>query len=108
MTPPQICEIHADTIEKMASISSLLSVATNNLAIITDRVNKHHHAADKQGGFRDRVIIIEETQKRQDIDIVMIRKQIWKIGILSGVIGGLIGKLTPELVNALLRVLIRT
>jgi len=55
----------------------------------------HINEGDKQGGFRDRIIILEQ-------EVSALKQAEWGRVIAAGVIGGLIGNLSPDLIKGLL------
>jgi hypothetical protein len=63
---------------------------------ITDKVCTHIKEGEKEGGYRDRLLIAEK-------EICVIKKGYWKACLVSGVIGGLLGKLSPDLLSFLFK-----
>lgn len=61
---------------------------------ISTKVCSHIQQGEEKGGFRDRLIIIEQ-------EVAALRKSVWKIGITSGLIGALIGNTAPEVIYTL-------
>lgn len=59
------------------------------------RTADHIAEGDKQGGFRDRVVILEQQ-------VSALKKAEWTRVITAGVIGGLIGNLSPDLIRSIL------
>ena len=67
--------------------------ATNlRLDTVEERVEKHIDEAEKEGGHRDRLIVIETLVKNME-------KNAQRTALFSGLIGALIGKLSPDLIN---------
>lgn len=64
----------------------------NDLRYIRDKVCAHVTEGDREGGYRDRLLIVER-------EIAALRTSVWKIGITSGLIGALIGNATPEAIK---------
>ena len=62
----------------------------------TRKVCKHIDDGEKQGGFRDRVLILEET-------VSALKRSYWKTALTCGIIGGLLGKISPDIFNLLVR-----
>ena len=70
--------------------------ATNlRLDTVENKVEKHIDEAEKEGGHRDRLLIIETQVKTME-------KNAQKTALFSGLIGALIGKLSPDLINFLI------
>ena len=67
------------------------------LEYLSSKICSHIQQGEEKGGFRDRLIIMEQ-------DISALKKAEWTRVIVAGVIGGLIGNLSPDLVNALLKI----
>lgn len=59
------------------------------------RTADHIAEGDKQGGFRDRVVILEQQ-------VSALKKAEWTRVITAGAIGGLIGNLSPDLIRSIL------
>jgi len=61
-----------------------IAVVKNDIKYIKDKVCSHIHEGEKEGGFRDRLIILEQQ-------ISALKKAMWlRVGV-AGIIGGLIG-----------------
>jgi len=69
-----------------------IEVIKTDLKYIREKVCTHIHDGEKEGGFRDRLLLAEQA-----IDIL--KKSYWKTCIVAGVIGGLLGKLSPDIIN---------
>jgi outer membrane murein-binding lipoprotein Lpp len=85
------CEQHA----KIDKLESALSDISIKLAVIDERLkakvvsfDKHVDEGEKQGGWRDRLVIIENEVKG-----------LWKMSVGAGIIGGLIGAGAPNAVK---------
>jgi len=75
--PPEICNQHVQ-------LASDIAVIKNSLQNIEKKFCQHIEEADRQGGFRDRVIILEQN-------LSALKKPMWiRVGV-AGLIGGLIG-----------------
>lgn len=92
--PPETCVSHTELVANIA-------VMKNDISYIRSKVCKHVEEGEKEGGFRDRLLLVE-----QEADIL--KKAMWvKIGV-AGMIGGLIGgRLAPEVINLLVKVLLK-
>ena len=68
----------------------------NQLEHFSNKFCKHIDEGEEKGGFRDRLIILEQT-------ICTLKKSYWKTALTCGIIGGLVGKLTPDIFNFLIK-----
>jgi len=59
------------------------------------RTADHISEGDRQGGYRDRLVILEQQ-------VSVIKQGYWKTAITAGCLGGLIGNLSPDLIKGLL------
>lgn len=84
---PETCEDHITLVSDIAVIK-------NDLAYIKDRVCNHIEEGDKQGGYRDRVVILEQQ-------LSALRTSVWKISATAGFIGALLGNIIPEAIQLL-------
>ena len=87
--PPETCEYHVKLV-------SDISVIKNDIGYIRDKVCKHVEEGEKEGGFRDRLLVIEG-------EVSALKKAEWTRLIIAGLIGGLLGKLTPDLFSFLVK-----
>lgn len=62
---------------------------------MSSKICGHINEGDKQGGFRDRIIILEQ-------EVSALKKAEWGRVITAGLIGGLIGNLSPDLIKGFL------
>ena len=86
------CEYHVQLVTDIAVIK-------NDLTYIKSKVCSHVEEGEKQGGFRDRLVIVEQ-------DISALKKAKWITAITAGLIGGLVSQLTPEVFTWLIRLII--
>ena len=63
-----------------------------NLENITTKICKHIEEGEKEGGFRDRLLLLEQT-------VCTLKKSYWKTALVCGIIGGLLGKVSPDIFN---------
>ena len=66
------------------------------LEYISSKVCSHIKEGEERGGYRDRLIVIEQ-------EVNSLKRAEWTRVVFAGVIGGLIGKLTPDLINFLIK-----
>lgn len=64
---------------------------------VKERICNHIDEGEKSGGFRDRLLVIEEA-------VSVLKKSYWKTAITCGIIGGLLGKVSPDIFNFLVKV----
>jgi hypothetical protein len=81
----EVCDYHVTLVADMAVIKT-------DIKYIRDRVCSHVTEGEGPGGWRDRLVILEQ-------EIKTLKSSIWKIGLGSGVIGALVGNATPELIK---------
>ena len=87
--PPDICEYHTQLVSDIAVIK-------NDLQYIKDNFCKHIVEADAKGGFRDRIIILEQN-------VSALKKAMWmRVGV-AGVIGGLVGSGSADAIALFLK-----
>jgi len=85
------CEQHTELIKSVALIQ-------NDLKYIREKVCRHIEDGEKEGGWRDRLLLAEQQ-------ISTIKKGYWKACAVSGIIGGLIGKLTPDVLSFVVKII---
>jgi len=87
--PPETCSDHT-------ALVSDIAVIKNDLKYIKDKVCDHIHEGEKDGGFRDRVIILEQS-------LSALKKAMWiRVGV-AGLIGGLIGSGSADALGVFLK-----
>jgi hypothetical protein len=79
------CERHEQLVTDIATIKA-------DIKYIKESVCRHISEGEKEGGFRDRLLIAEK-------EISVIKNGYWKACIVSGILGGLLGKLSPDFFN---------
>ena len=89
----ETCEYHTLSVADIA-------VMKNDLAYIKDKVCSHVSDGDKPGGFRDRLIILEQ-------EVSALKKAMWIRVAVAGFVGGLVANGTPEAVQWLIKIIIR-
>ena len=92
----ETCPQHSELVSKVAVLETKLDGIKDSQERVEKIFCKHVDEGEKTGGFRDRLIVVEQS-------ISTIKKSYWKTCIVSGVIGGLLGKLSPDLFNFLLK-----
>lgn len=91
---PETCQYHTEFVKDIA-------ILKENTNYIRNKICKHVDEGEKEGGFRDRLLILEQS-------VSELKKAMWSRVIVSGVIGGLLGgKLAPEVINWLLKLVIK-
>jgi len=89
--------------DRWLQTSKDLSELTTTLKHISERICQHIDEGERQGGFRDRLLIAERQISEQKEQISIIKRGYWKVALVSGFIGGLLGKITPDLFNLLIK-----
>ena len=80
-----VCDYHITLVADIAVIKT-------DIKYIKDKVCNHVTEGEGPGGWRDRLVILEQ-------EVRTLKSSIWKIGLTSGVIGALVGNATPELIK---------
>jgi hypothetical protein len=80
-----VCDYHVTLVADIAVIKT-------DIKYIKDKVCNHVTEGEGPGGWRDRLVILEQEVK-------VLRSSIWKIGLASGVIGALVGNAAPEVLK---------
>lgn len=55
----------------------------------------HISEGDKQGGYRDRLVVLEQA-------VSALKKAEWTRTLTAGLVGGLVGNISPELIKGVL------
>ena len=84
------CEYHVKLVSDIAVIKT-------NLDYIKNKVCSHVEDGEKDGGYRDRLLIVER-------EVSALKKAEWSRVLVAGLVGGLIGNLTPDIFGFLIRV----
>lgn len=87
--PPETCEYHTKLVSDIAVIK-------NDIGYIKDKVCNHVDEGERQGGYRDRVFLLEQQMIDHKKEIATIKKGYWKACIVSGLLGGLIVRVGPD------------
>ncbi|MDP2942466.1 MAG: hypothetical protein Q8O36_03020 [Candidatus Omnitrophota bacterium] len=87
----EVCDYHVNLVADIAVIKT-------DIRYIKDKVCNHVTEGEGPGGWRDRLVILEQEVK-------VLRSGIWKIGLASGVIGALVGNATPEVIKLIAKLL---
>lgn len=96
--PPEFCEYHVQ-------LASDIAVIKTSLESIKDKVCVHIREGEEKGGFRDRLIVQEQTVETLAKEIDIIKKGYWKTAIVAGIIGGLVGNLSPDIVSGIAKLI---
>lgn len=94
--PPTTCEEHLKMIEDRAEINSSIKIIQNDLSYIRNKVCKHVDEGEKEGGFRDRLLLLETDMKS-------LKKGLWLKTAVAGFIGGLAANATPEAMQLIMK-----
>lgn len=99
--PPETCQEHLSMVEERAKTNSDIAIIKNDIMYIRNKICKHVEEGEKEGGFRDRLLLLERS-------VSELKKALWGRVFVAGLVGGLVGgKLTPEIINFLMKVLIK-
>jgi hypothetical protein len=85
----QICSYHV-------TLSSDIAAIKQDILYIKDRVCTHIEEGEKYGGYRDRLLLIENEFKS-------FKKSVWYSSILSGIIGALIAIGSKDILLVLIK-----
>ena len=89
MPPNEICAEHTKLV-------SDIEVIKNDIKYIREKVCDHIREGEKEGGFRDRLIVLEQT-------VSSLKKAMWiRVGV-AGLIGGLIGSGSADALGIFLK-----
>jgi len=86
------CDKHTEFVAKIA-------VMANDVAYIKDRLCSHVEEGEMKGGYRDRLIILEQA-------VDSLKKAEWQRTIVAGLVGGFISQLTPEVFSWIVKFII--
>ena len=89
----------ADTCSQHAQMLADYAVVKNDVHYIRSKVCRHVEDGEKEGGFRDRLLIAER-------EIAELKKRFWASSLIGGVIGALIGSGSKDVICLLVRWLI--
>ena len=64
---------------------------------VIKHIDEHIRQGEERGGWRDRQRESEEAIRTLRIEVSVIKKGYWKVGLACGFVGALLGHLTPEL-----------
>jgi len=100
-----VCEEHRESMQQISALVTSMAVLNASFSQVKDKISTHIDDGEKQGGFRDRLVIIEHTQKEIIVpQMNELKKNIWSQCILAGLLGGLIGHITPQIFELLVKV----
>ena len=88
-----------DTCDAHTQLVSDIAVIKNDLTYIKDRVCIHIAEGETKGGFRDRLIVLEQS-------VDSLKKAEWQRVIVAGLVGGLVSQLTPEVFGWLIKMIV--
>jgi len=85
----EACEYHTQLVSDIA-------VLKDNTNYIKDTICKHIVDSDKSGGYRERVLILEQS-------VSQLKKAMWMRVIVAGFIGGLLGTGSSDAIGLVLK-----
>jgi len=89
--PIETCEYHTE-------FAANVAVIKNDIKYIREKVCQHIEEGEKQGGFRDRLVVAEQALKGYKQEISAIKKGYWVSGVIGGIIGSLFTHTAPEII----------
>jgi len=92
------CADHGVMCGEIGGIKAMISALKESVDKAVSRIDTHVAEAEKQGGIRDRVGLLEAAIRIQQDNISTIKQGYWKACIVSGVVGGLLARLCPDLI----------
>ncbi len=87
----EVCDYHVNLVADIAVIKT-------DIRYIKDKVCNHVTEGEGPGGWRDRLVILEQ-------EVRMLKSSIWKTGLVSGMIGAFLGNAAPEAIKWITRFL---
>lgn len=87
-------------IEKRAQMTADIAVIKENVNYIRLKLVKHVEEGEREGGFRDRLLVLEK-------EISVLKRELWAKIIVAGFIGGLVSNATPEAMQIITRLFIK-
>lgn len=90
------CNEHGLMCGKMGSMEAKIDGLKESVDRAVHGIETHIHEADKPGGIRERVLLLESAIGIQQEAISTIKKSYWKVGIAYSIVGGLIARLAPD------------
>lgn len=94
--PPETCEYHTQLVSDIAVIKTDVSYIKKYIESQDARIAKHIDEGEKQGGFRDRLITLEQQMDN-------FKKAMWiRVGV-AGILGGLIGSGSADVIALFLK-----
>lgn len=85
-----------DICEQHIQLASDIAVIKNSIKNIEEGITKHINEAESRGGYRDRLIILEQ-------EVSVIKKMMWIRVSIAGIIGGLIGSGSADAISLLIK-----
>ena len=90
----------ANTCDYHTLLVADIAVIKNDIQYIKDKVCVHIVEGERQGGFRDRVVLLEERQKKVLNEIIPeLKRRFWYSALIGGVIGALVGSGSGDLIG---------
>jgi len=86
------CEYHTQ-------LATDIAVIKTDVSYIKSTVCNHITEGETKGGFRDRLIVLEQS-------VDSLKKAEWQRTITAGLVGGLVSQLTPEVFGWLIKMIV--
>ena len=87
--PPDTCDYHTQLVSDIA-------VLKDNTTYIRNTVCKHIEEGERDGGYRDRLLILEQA-------VYSLKKAMWIRVIVAGFIGGLLGTGSSDAIRLVIK-----
>ena len=100
MSPGEFCEEHTKISVELAKNTQAQIDQRNSWEEIKIRLIAHINEGEKQGGVRDRLLILEQ-------EVSALKKAMWVRVMVSGLIGGLIGSGSADALSLFLKWLMK-
>lgn len=87
-------------------VSSDMAVAISTLNDIKDKICSHIKEGEERGGYRDRLVKLEQKHELIQSDIASLKQAEWMRVIVAGVLGGLVSR-GPEIIPVIEKVVLK-
>lgn len=85
------CKDHIERVRTEAAMEQHLKNIEENLKSVIERFANHIDEAERSGGTRERMVILETTMSQMAESMKKIEKNMWTMVAAAGLFGGVIG-----------------